>query len=537
MQDCLETPCDENETVVEPDSPSKEISKEDLKETLERFKLLAETIDEVFWMKEVKSNRLIYVSSAYERIWKRSLQSLYENPDSWLEAVHPEDLHLLVNVLDQNRKHHSQDFNERFRIVHSDGSVKWIRIQSFQVFNGEGKLDRIVGVARDVTKQHELEKQLAHSQRMESIGSLAGGVAHDFNNILTVIMGFASLIELNPNDSQKILQSVQIIQKTAERGATLVKQLLTLARKTESVFQTLTFNDLILEAVNIARSTFPKSIRILTDLQEESIKIRADYTQIHQIFVNLILNAKDAMPGGGDLFIRLKEVDPPKFPMQSEPSKNQRYALLEISDSGIGMDEETKVKIFDPFFTTKGLGKGTGLGLSLVYGIVENHGGIIRVESEPNRGSKFSVYIPIERSTRSEYSSPFQNLNVKTPTRSTILLVEDEQMIREPLTHYLSRIGYDVVAAEDGEIALDLFEKHKDRIQIVICDLNLPKRNGLEVLKKIRSTFSEIPLILASGYMDPQCRDAMEPLGLHRVIQKPYDFKTIRQILQDLQPI
>lgn len=532
MQDCLETPCAEEEAKSTP----KEFSHEELMETLERFKLLAETIDEVFWMKEVKTNRLLYVSSAYERIWKRSLQSLYENPDSWLDAVHPEDLHLLVNVLDQNRKHHGEDFNERFRIVHTDGTVKWIRIQSFRVLNGEGKLDRIVGVARDVTKQHELERQLAHSQRMESIGSLAGGVAHDFNNILTVIMGFASLIELNPNDSQKILQSVQIIQKTAERGATLVKQLLTLARKTESVFQTLPLNDLILEAVNIARSTFPKSIRILTDLQDEKIKIRADYTQIHQIFVNLILNAKDAMPSGGELFIRLKEVEDSPVAIQSDKSKNQRYALLEISDTGIGMDEETKGKIFDPFFTTKGLGKGTGLGLSLVYGIVENHGGAIRVESEPDQGSKFSVYIPIERSAHLQSAAPFQNSNVTQPIRSTILLVEDEQMIREPLTHYLSRAGYEVIAAEDGEIALDLFEKNKDRIQIVICDLNLPKRNGLEVLNRIRSVHEEMPLILASGYMDPQCKDAMEPLGLYRVIQKPYDFKTIRQILTDLQP-
>ncbi|TGL80296.1 hybrid sensor histidine kinase/response regulator [Leptospira yasudae] len=528
MQDCLEKNYDEtaNESVW------KESSTAELKEALERFRILAETIDEVFWMKEAASNRLLYVSSAYERIWKRSLKSLYENPDSWLEAVHPEDLPTLTKILD--RKRDQTDFNERFRILHTDGSIKWIRIQSFRVFDANGKLDRIVGVARDVTQQHELERQLAHSQRMESIGSLAGGVAHDFNNILTVIMGFASLIEQNPNDVQKLRQSVQIIQNTAERGASLVKQLLTLARKTESHFKSIIFNNLILEAVNIARSTFPKSIRIHTDLQNEPIKIRADYTQIHQIFVNLILNAKDAMPTGGDLSIRLRETDSPPGPIRTKHSKNRKYAILEVSDTGIGMDETTKQKIFDPFFTTKGLGKGTGLGLSLVYGIVENHSGEIRVDSIPGKGSTFGVYLPIEDVTSFTPAPPkdFEKQNVRS--RKTILLVEDEQMIREPLTNYLTKIGYEVLAAEDGEVALDLFAKHKNRIQTVICDLNLPKRNGLEVLKLIRSEDPSIPLILASGYMDPQCKEAIETLGLDRAIQKPYDFKTMSRILGEL---
>ncbi|AOP33789.1 hybrid sensor histidine kinase/response regulator [Leptospira tipperaryensis] len=505
-----------------------------LKESEARFRQLAETIDEVFWMKEAKTNQLLYVSPAYERIWGLTLSSLYENPDSWLQSIHPDDLHLVMCAIDRQKE--QVDFNERFRIQHSDGSERWIRIQSFQIFDSLGKLDRIVGVARDVTKQHELEKQLAHSQRMESIGSLAGGVAHDFNNILTVIMGFASLLDQNPNDPQKVKQSVQIIQRASERGASLIKQLLTLARKTESYFKSVSFNDLIREAVKIARATFPKSILITTYLEKNPIYIHADYTQIHQIFVNLIINAKDAMIEGGELSISLKEVSGESIVFPEKEKRNSRYALLEIEDTGIGMDEETKRKIFDPFFTTKEVGKGTGLGLALVYGIVENHKGLIQVESVFGKGTIFRVYLPIEeRAATGNFSSQDVPEIPKQKNDQTILLVEDEPMIREPLTNYLSRIGYKVLAAKDGEEALSVFFQNRDRIQIVLCDLNLPKINGLEVLKKIRAADSSLFLVLASGYIDPQCKSEMDLLGLNSVIQKPYDFKTILKILQEFQ--
>lgn len=507
-------------------------AEEKLKQSEERFRQLAETVDEVFWLKDANTDELIYVSPAYERIWGRSLQELSEKPESWMESILPEE----VDAVRKTVYDKSQDGNYdiKFRILHTDDSVRWIRVRSFRILTPEGKVDRIVGVARDITQQNNLEEQLAHSQRMESIGALAGGVAHDFNNILTIILGYASLLEQNRMEPNKVLQAVGVIRKTAERGASLVRQLLTLARKVESNFQTFSLNGLAQEALSIARSTFPKSIQIESDLAEEPVYIRADYTQIHQIFVNLILNAKDALPSGGSLTVRVREVDAEVVPNQKGEKKKGKYALLQVEDTGIGMDEETKRKIFDPFFTTKPLGKGTGLGLALVYSILENHEGTITVDSILGEGTIFRVYLPAAGQERQLPDRIREGKNNGIASARSVLLVEDEEMIRDPLADYLSEYGYSSILARDGEEALHLFAEHRNRIQAVVCDLNLPKGNGIEVLKKIRTMDASLPLVLASGYIDPDLKAEIESLGLSRIIQKPYSFETILQVLRKI---
>ncbi len=507
-------------------------AEKDLRDSEERFRQLAETIDEVFWIKDADFHNLLYVSPAYERIFGRPLAELFVNPESWLDSVHPDDFENVRDTIHKQRE--AGSYNAKFRILHPDGAERWIRIRSFPVLGSEGQIDKIVGVARDITKQHELEKQLAHSQRMESVGSLAGGVAHDFNNILTVIMGFASLLEQNPSNPQKVLQSVKVILKTAERGASLVKQLLTLARKAESVFQPLVINDLIQEALNIARSTFPKSILISSEIQPDPIRIHADYTQIHQIFVNLILNAKDAMPNGGNLSVKMREAEPNEIVTNERSEDFRKYVLLEIADTGTGMDPETKSKIFDPFFTTKGLGKGTGLGLALVYGIVESHRGFITVDTTLHEGTKFRVFLPIESKNDTNNSGVEKIESERIAEQKNILLVEDEEMIREPLKNYLFDQGYNLLVAKDGVEALSVFSQNKEKIQAVICDFNLPKMNGLEVLQTIRSQKPEAILILASGYIDPQVRHEAEKIGLKSIIQKPYRFETILKMIQEI---
>ncbi|WP_246052993.1 hybrid sensor histidine kinase/response regulator [Leptospira semungkisensis] len=501
-------------------------SEKALKESEEKFRQLSETIDEAFWMKDAETQKLLYVSPAYERIWGRSIDSLFENPDSWLNSVHPDDLHLALQSIPKQKEDGNK--NEKFRIRLPDGTERWIRLRTFPVFGSDGRFERILGVARDVTQHHELERQLAHSQRMESIGSLAGGVAHDFNNLLTVILGFSTLLEKNRNNPEKILQSVEVIRKTAERGTALVRQLLTLARKVESYFQPIFLNDLISEALNIARSTFPKTISIQSDISTDGIKINADYTQIHQIFLNLILNAKDAMPAGGNLSVTLRTADDPLS------DKKCKCAVIEVKDNGIGMDEETKRKIFDPFFTTKEPGKGTGLGLALVYGILENHKGRITVESSIGQGTKFTVYIPLLSEKKKENTSQESQTKEEKKDKRTVLLIEDEEMIRIPLANYLSEFGHHLYTAQDGEEAINVYNQNRERIDVVICDLNLPKGNGLEILKKIRATDPEIPLFLASGYIDPKIKADLEGIGFKCIIQKPYHFESILKKIQNI---
>ncbi|TGJ98661.1 PAS domain S-box protein [Leptospira langatensis] len=501
-------------------------SEKALKESEEKFRQLSETIDEAFWMKDAETQKLLYVSPAYERIWGRSMDSLFENPDSWLNSVHPDDLHLALQTIPKKKEDGNK--NEKFRIRLDDGAERWIRLRTFPVFGADGSFERILGVARDVTQQHELERQLAHSQRMESIGSLAGGVAHDFNNILTVILGFSSLLERNRENPEKILQSVEVIRKTAERGTSLVRQLLTLARKVESFFRPIALNDLISEALNIAKSTFPKSISIDSDIPLGLIKINADYTQIHQIFLNLILNAKDAMPTGGNISVSLRTAEDPLS------EKGSKMALLEVKDNGTGMDEETKRKIFDPFFTTKEPGKGTGLGLALVYSILENHKGRITVESSLGQGTKFTVYLPVLSESKKE--DPFFETSPKDEKKDTrtVLLIEDEEMIRIPLAGYLSEFGHKLYVAQDGEEGIAAYSQHKEDIDVVICDLNLPKANGLEVLRKIRAQDRNLPLFLASGYIDPKIKADLEEIGIKCIIQKPYHFESILKKIQNI---
>ncbi|WP_367898889.1 nitrogen regulation protein NR(II) [Leptospira sp. WS58.C1] len=305
--------------------------------------------------------------------------------------THADETEEDISSIDQFSNGPTPSFKRKKRYIHKDGHLLWVQIDVTLIRNQTGNPNYFAIQFQDITKHHELEKQLIHSQRMESIGSLAGGVAHDFNNILTVVLGYTTLLEKNSEHPEKILQYSEIIKKTAERGSSLIKQLLTLARKVESDLKPSIANDLLLEAIHIASSTFPKSIRVISDLPQDPILVQADHNQIHQVFLNLFLNAKDAMPNGGLLSIRLR-MEEGKF---ISPEKTQKTAVIEILDSGTGIDRKTIRKIFDPFFTTKEPGKGTGLGLSIAYGILENHKGKIKVESELGSGTKFSVFLPV----------------------------------------------------------------------------------------------------------------------------------------------
>lgn len=310
---------------------------------------------------------------------------------SFESITYSDDLEEDIRSRDQFLKGPASTFKRKKRYIHKDGHHLWVQIDVTLIRNKIGNPNYFAIQFQDITKHHELEKQLIHSQRMESIGSLAGGVAHDFNNILTVVLGYTTLLQKNAEHPEKILQYSEIIKKTAERGSSLIKQLLTLARKVESDLKPSIVNDLLSEAVHIAASTFPKSIRVISDLPQDPILVQADHNQIHQVFLNLFLNAKDAMPSGGLLSIRLRMEEGDFI----SPEQSQKTAVIEILDSGTGIDRKTIRKIFDPFFTTKEPGKGTGLGLSIVYGILENHKGKIKVESELGSGTKFSVYLPV----------------------------------------------------------------------------------------------------------------------------------------------
>ncbi len=403
--------------------------------------------------------------------------------------------------------------------------------------------DRFVqALVRDVTERAEaerrrqqLEMQLVRSQKLESIGTLAAGIAHDFNNILNIIMGNAGLLAAQPDDKEKLLRRVDSIAKASDRGAELVKQLLTFARKATLERRALPVNDVIQETARLLEGTFPKTVEIVLELAPDLPPVLADSNQIHQVLLNLSVNARDAMPAGGRLRISSAHVN--AATLKSPPSSHigRDHILISVADTGTGIDDETRARIFDPFFTTKELGKGTGLGLAVVLGIIENHGGYVDLESHVGIGTEFRIYLPVmEQSSSAGSANEAVRESIPGGTE-TVLYVEDERLARDVVAESLALKGYHVLLAADGEEGVAVYKAHAGKIALVISDLGLPKLDGIEMCRRIREMDGKIPFVLASGFFDPERRAMMDQLAIAEVLQKPLKIavllSTIRRVI------
>jgi PAS domain S-box-containing protein len=393
-------------------------------------------------------------------------------------------------------------------------------------------------IKRTESKRFELERELIHSQKMESLGTLASGIAHDFNNILAIISGYSELGERKSlTHHPEFMKYFEAITLASRRGALLVSQLLTFARKTETVFRSVDVGALISELAMFFGETFPKTIAISTELEEGIPSIIADATQLHQVFMNLCVNARDAMPSGGSITIAARVLEKAAVEREYPKAAAQRYLAISVSDTGNGMDEGTKRKIFEPFFTTKEPGKGTGLGLALVHSIVENHHGMIDVESEPGRGTAFHLYLPIEEPALG-YAGPAEGAQAGISRGSgTVLLIEDEPFIVEMVVSVLEGNGYAVLTARDGEEGISLFSRHQGDIVAVLSDFGLPKIRGDEVARRIKAMDPDANIVLISGFFDPGIRADMAGIGVVRLLQKPFSFAELAESLRSVADI
>ena len=393
----------------------------------------------------------------------------------------------------------------------------------------------LIGVARDVTDRKRLEDQYRHAQKMESLGTLAGGIAHDFNNILAIILGHASLIPRNQGNPAKQTVNIDSVIQASHRGAALVRQLLTFASKSDVLFESVQLNEVVSETTRLLGETFPKTITVRLQLEQSLPPIIADPNQLHQLLLNLCINARDAMPKGGTLSITTTFVGRERLPGHFPNVGSRTYIVLQVSDTGQGMDQATKHRIFEPFFTTKEKGKGTGLGLATVYGILESHGGFVDVDSEVGVGSTFHVYFPTQLISE-ETSDPQQaSLDDVPGGAETILIVEDEVMLQEMLKTILVAKGYQVLTASDGIEALEVYSLHREEIGLVIADIGLPRLAGSEVFLRLKQNNPAIKVILASGFLEPALKAEMIKAGAKEIIQKPYqpnDFlRSVRKAL------
>ena len=445
--------------------------------------------------------------------------------DQWIgksfsDFIQPADLPLARRVFEDALKGIQSPVTE-IRSKKKSGEIIVIDFTATQqILNGT--LVGVLVVFRDVTERKRLEEQFRQAQKMESIGTLAGGIAHDFNNILGIILGHSALLEKAEGDVSKMSNSIEIIAKATHRGAALVRQLLTFARKTDAVLESVDLNGQIIELIKLLNETFPKIITVETALDKHLPPIMADSTQINQMLLNLCVNARDAMPKGGALTFTTERVSASELGSRVSPGEAGYYVRLGVRDSGIGMDEATRARIFEPFFTTKGVGKGTGLGLAMVYGIVKSLKGFIDVESAPGRGATFHLYIPLQRSYAEGAGENEQRI-AKAPTGTeTILVVEDEEMLRNLVSVLLESKGYSVLEAEDGLKALEVYRAQRANIALVVSDMGLPKLDGRGLFARLREIDPAVKVIFASGFIDPVQKSELLKDGARGVVPKPY---------------
>jgi two-component system, cell cycle sensor histidine kinase and response regulator CckA len=473
---------------------------------------------------------ILYVNPAFERItgYPRE-EAIGQNPRLLKSGEHDTKFYeQMWDTIQGGRVWSGQLANRRKdgRIYHEQATISPVK-------DASGKIVNFVAVKRDITENLALSKQLLQAQKMEAVGTLAGGVAHDFNNILHVALGYSELILGDEGLPQRYKADLQKINESARRGADLVQRLLTFSRKSEVKPLPLNLNRRITELRKMLERTVPKMIEIQLFLAEDLATINADATQMDQILMNLAVNARDAMPDGGKLVIETANVvldeDYATLHVNSKPG---HYVLLTFTDTGAGMDKETLEHIFEPFYTTKGVGEGTGLGLAVAYGIVQQHGGHISCYSEPGEGTTFKIYFPAIVSIE----EPEEKTARPMPRggSETILLVDDEDMIRDICSRVLTKAGYSVITAPNGREALEVYQQRSSEISLVILDLIMPEMGGTQCLETLLSLDPSVKVVIASGYSAKGSAGETLASAARGFVNKPYDIRQVLEIVRSV---
>jgi signal transduction histidine kinase/ActR/RegA family two-component response regulator len=424
------------------------------------------------------------------------------------------------------------------RIIRPDGSERFVLQQWEITRDPEGYPLEVVGTIQDITERRQarieketLERQLLQAQKMEAIGQLAGGVAHDFNNLLTVIRGYIELVMMQLQKDDALYRDLKIALESTIRAAKLTHQLLLYSRRQPMQLSIVNINQLVENLLKMLRRLLGENITIRTDFAPDLWGVKADEGNLEQVTMNLAVNARDAMPNGGDLIIKTENVTLDKASCAADSeARPGRFVCLAVSDTGIGMDQETLQHIFEPFFTTKEKGRGTGMGLSVVYGIVKHHGGWIRVHSELGRGTTFEIFLPASSEKALDRPEEEVSLQEFQGNGQRILVVEDESAVREFAAKTLGENGYVVYEAANAEEALRIFEREKGQFQLIFSDVILPGKSGLELIKRLRSLRPDLPVLLASGYTGGEVQWATIRREAYPFIWKPY---TVADLLRN----
>jgi PAS domain S-box-containing protein len=470
-----------------------------LKESEARYRCLLESVTDYIYTVQV-ANDLPVASShgpGCRMVTGYAPEEFSDDPMLWYRMVHEEDR---PAVLEQAKRVLSGSASPlEHRIIHKNGGIRWVRNTPVLRSDQQSRILAYDGLISDITERKNLENQLRQAQKLEAIGTLAGGIAHDFNNILTAICGYGTLLEMNLAKDDPRVAHVEGILIAADRAAVLARSLLTFSRKQVIEPRPVKLNEVVTMAEQLLRRLIREDIELTLTLNGSALTVMADTAQIEQVLMNLVTNARDAMPRGGKLTIRTAATELEReFIDVHGFGAPGRYALLTFSDNGEGMNEKTRQRIFEPFFTTKEPGKGTGLGLAVSYGIIKQHNGFINCYSEPGTGTTFRIYLPLitAEAVQSVSAAPAP----MPGGTEVILLAEDDEQVRTFGKTLLERSGYTVVEAVDGEDALAKFLEHRDEIMLVIVDVIMPRMNGRELYEEIIRVHPGMKVIFTSGY-------------------------------------
>ena len=511
-------------------------SEEALRDSEEKYRTLYNNIPDIIYSLDKSGNIITVNQTAFSR-YGYEPEMIIGKP--FIIFVHPEDIEKIVNSFHsaiQNNREYTRGL--QFRILSKNAiDSYWVELNSHMRFDKEGVFLQEEGILRDITdrkkeeqERKNLESQLIQAQKLEAIGTLAGGIAHDFNNLLMGIQGYCSLMLLEISSDHPHYVKLRSIEEQVKSGAELTRQLLGFARSGKYESRPVNLNEIIDKTADMFGRT-KKDIIIRKKLGDDLWTIEADRGQIEQVLLNLYVNAWQAMPSGGDLYLETKNIilnNRQVIPYGLNPGG---FVQLSVTDTGIGMDQQTIGRIFDPFFTTKEKGRGSGLGLASVYGILRNHGGFIEVFSEKDKGATFNIYIPGSGKSVEKPNSEIPDL---IRGSETIILVDDEKAILDITGENLTALGYKILKASSGQEAVDIYQKHKDDIQLIILDMIMPGLSGGETFDFLRKINSNVKVILCSGYsIDGEAQKILDR-GCKGFIQKPFNLYDLSQKIRNV---